>query len=354
MKVLVVGAGPTGLTAALALAKGGVACRIVERRTAPSELSRAVGIMPVTIEALGKWGAGDAIVAEAMAIKKVHLARSARPLMQLDNSAPQFADRTMRGLPQNRTEEILRDALTASGVEVEYGLSVDDISATDDAARVAFSDGTEARYDWVIGADGIGSTVRQKMGIAYPGLDLPDVWSIADVDIDGPFDPEKILLDVQQPGNAFIMALPIEKRRARIVSSTPDALSALNYPLKIGAVRRTGTFTISVRQAETYTKGRVLLAGDAAHCHSPMGGKGMNLGVADAVAAAEAILNGTTATYSDARHAVGQRVMKNTEIGRKLVTSNALWAKALISVVTKMIAALPGGRQVFLRGLTQL
>jgi 2-polyprenyl-6-methoxyphenol hydroxylase-like FAD-dependent oxidoreductase len=354
MQVLVVGAGPTGLVAALALAKGGVTCRIVERRTAPSELSRAVGIMPVTIQTLRNLGAAKVIEAEAMPIRKVHLARSGRPLMQLDNTAPQYAAQTMLGLPQNRTEEVLRDALAEKGVQVEYGLSVMDIRSTNDSADVEFSDGTTQRFDWVIGADGIGSTVRQSLGIAYPGFDLPQVWSIADVDIDGPFDEQRILLDVQQPGNAFIMVLPIEARRARIVSSTDDAIKALNYPISIAKVRRTGTFTISVRQAETYIKGRVLLAGDAAHCHSPMGGKGMNLGIADAAAAAEAILNGTTGDYSQARHAVGTRVMKNTEVGRRMVTSNAWWAKAVLRVVTKLIVTVPGGRAVFLKGLTQL
>ena len=147
MQVLVVGAGPTGLVAALALAAGGIKCRIVERRTAPSELSRAVGIMPVTIETLRRLGVADAIVAEAMPIRKVHLARSNRPLMKLDNTDPKYAAQTMLGLPQNRTEEILRDALADRGVQVEYGLSVEDLNSTDDSAHATFSDGSEAAFD---------------------------------------------------------------------------------------------------------------------------------------------------------------------------------------------------------------
>ena len=92
----------------------------------------------------------------------------------------------------------------------------------------------------------------------------------------------------------------------RIVSSTPDALAALTEPMQIANARRTGTFTISIRQAVTYDKGRVLLAGDAAHCHSPVGGKGMNLEIADAVAAVTAIVDGTTSRYTEARHAHGK------------------------------------------------
>ena len=354
MKVLVIGAGPTGLTAALELAAHGVNCRIVERRTEPSKLSRAVGIMPATIEALEPLGVAGAILSEAMPLRRIRLMRSGKTLMSLDNRSAEFRDNVIIGLPQNRTEEILRDELAARNVQVEYGLTVNGVTTDDQTATVRFSDNTTETYDWVIAADGIKSIARDQLGIAYPGLDLPGEWSIADVDVGGDFDPELVVLDIQAPGNNFSMVLPIESRRARIVSSTPDALAALTQPLEIDNVRRTGTFRISIRQAETYRKGRVLLAGDAAHCHSPVGGKGMNLGMADAVSAARAIINDQVDEYSEERHRIGVVILRMTEAARVMAMSNNPFAKAVIWVAAKAIHSLPVAHRTFMRLLTKI
>jgi len=354
MKALVIGAGPTGLTAALELAAHGVNCRIVERRTEPSKLSRAVGIMPATIEALEPLGVAGAILSEAMPLRRIRLMRSGKTLMSLDNRSAEFRDNVIIGLPQNRTEEILRDELAARNVQVEYGLTVNGVTTDDQTATVRFSDNTTETYDWVIAADGIKSIARDQLGIAYPGLDLPGEWSIADVDVGGDFDPELVVLDIQAPGNNFSMVLPIESRRARIVSSTPDALAALTQPLEIDNVRRTGTFRISIRQAETYRKGRVLLAGDAAHCHSPVGGKGMNLGMADAVSAARAIINDQVDEYSEERHRIGVVILRMTEAARVMAMSNNPFAKAVIWVAAKAIHSLPVAHRTFMRLLTKI
>ncbi len=354
MKVLVIGAGPTGLTAALELAAHGVNCRIVERRTEPSKLSRAVGIMPATIEALEPLGVAGAILSEAMPLRRIRLMRCGKTLMSLDNRSAEFRDNVIIGLPQNRTEEILRDELAARNVQVEYGLTVNGVTTDDQTATVRFSDNTTETYDWVIAADGIKSIARDQLGIAYPGLDLPGEWSIADVDVGGDFDPELVVLDIQAPGNIFSMVLPIESRRARIVSSTPDALAALTQPLEIDNVRRTGTFRISIRQAETYRKGRVLLAGDAAHCHSPVGGKGMNLGIADAVSAARAIINDQVDEYSEERHRIGVVILRMTEAARAMAMSNNPFAKAVIWVAAKAIHSLPVAHRTFMRLLTKI
>ncbi|HFB54591.1 MAG TPA: FAD-dependent monooxygenase [Hellea balneolensis] len=354
MNVLVIGAGPTGLTAALALASRGISCRIVERRTEPSKLSRAVGIMPTTVDIFHSLGAADALLSEAMKLRKIHLTRSGKTLMLLDTSESTNSNRMMVGLPQNRTEEILRDVLHARKVYVDYGLSVEKISTDNQAASVTFSDQTTDIYDWVIAADGLHSTTREQLGIDYPGYDLPGEWSIADVDVAGVFDPKIVRIDVQEPGNNFLMILPIEARRVRIVSSTPDALAAMTLPLDIENVRRTGVFHMSIRQAETYHKGRVLLAGDAAHSHSPVGGKGMNLGIADAVAAVAAIVDGTVENYTHERHQIGASILKKTEVVRKIITSNSFFSKTFLGFAAKLVVSVPIVRRMFMKNLTEL
>jgi len=354
MKILIIGAGPTGLSAALELAHHGTIPDLVERRTEPSQLSRAVGIMPITLARLAPYGVSEAILNEAMSIKKVSLNRGAKNLMHLDFEKTAPGQDIMHGLPQNRTEELLHDSLVKYGGKVQYGCAVTDIETDETSATVTFCDGRQARYDWVIAADGIGSVARQKLGIAYPGFDLPGKWSIADVDLGGDYDPDRFAAWIQgHKSGAFSFVIPIEQNRARIASSTPDALAALPVDLDIKTVRRTGTFEISVRQAETYKQGRVLLAGDAAHCHSPVGGRGMNLGIGDGIAAARAILDGTTDTYSAQRHEIGADVMRKSEMGRKIVSSNNPLTKALTWCVLKAVHHVPPLQRVFLKALTR-
>ncbi|WNZ54249.1 NAD(P)/FAD-dependent oxidoreductase [Microbulbifer sp. MKSA007] len=352
MDILVIGAGPTGLTAAVTLTSLGLKCRIVERKNSPSELSRAVGIMPATIDALRELGAAAPFLAEAMPLRKMHILRDERTLVYIDNSGNEFRDRVPLGLPQNRTEGILRDTLAERGVEVEYGVSVTNITTTPDKAAVNFSDNTSASFDWVIAADGIQSAVRQQLKIQYPGIDLPNKWSIADVDLRGNFDPEEIALDLYGGEGEFTLVLPIERRRARIASSTEDALATLRLPIEIANIRRTAAFKISIRQAETYRKHRVLLAGDAAHCHSPVGGKGMNLGMADAIAAASAIANGAVDSYSTSRHEAGESVVKKTELARKLISSSNPLAKSALWLSAHCIASVPPIHRAFMRQWT--
>ncbi|MEM7283966.1 MAG: NAD(P)/FAD-dependent oxidoreductase [Pseudomonadota bacterium] len=352
-RVLVVGAGPTGLSTALRLASLGVVPEVVERRTEPSQLSRAVGILPESIEKLSHAGVGEAICSEAVEIRKINLHREQKPLMNLDFSGGGYDGPVVRGLPQNRTEEIIANGFVQLGGAVRYGCEVTDIKLSDHQAEIEL-DGNETKtYDWVVAADGVQSRIRQGLNIAYPGFDLDDEWSVADAYVSG-YDTQSLTAWVQKPPGEFVFVIPIEESRVRLASSTSNVLEEMSLPFEVAEVRRSGTFRISVRQAETYRKGCVLLAGDAAHCHSPVGGRGMNLGIDDAIACAEAIVGGEVESYSQARHSKGQQVMEASERGRKVVCGSGVGVKFLTTVVTSMIHYLPPVRNAFLRMLTSL
>ncbi|WP_444916168.1 FAD-dependent oxidoreductase [Microbulbifer sp. TRSA007] len=353
-RVLVVGAGPTGLAAACALSFYGIKCRIVERRTKPSELSRAVGIFPCTIRRLLKVGVSDNLVSEAMRLCKVQYLQAGRPLLFLDNRGDAYKEYVGFGLPQYRTEEILKDALLTQGVVVEYGIAATEVDSSERRVEVTLSDGSVECFDWLIAADGVHSTIREKLGIPFPGIDLPQPWGVADVDTEGECDPDLISVDIQKPGNQFTIVLPMGKQRLRVVATQPDALAALHQPLNISNIRRSGSFQISIRQAKSYRSQRVLLVGDAAHCHSPVGGKGMNLGIADAIAAVDAIINGTVDSYSDERHKIGAATIRKTEIIRRIISSNAWVNIELVRILAKLIVTFPVVRHAYIQNLTKL
>ena len=132
MKVLVVGAGPTGLTAALEFARNGIIPKVVERRTEPSEISRAVGIMPESIEKLRSTGVGDVLLKEGMPFKKVQVHRGNKLLMSVDFSDYFEHTEVMIGLPQNRTETVMREALEGLGAKVNFGCEVVGVETADD------------------------------------------------------------------------------------------------------------------------------------------------------------------------------------------------------------------------------
>jgi len=124
-----------------------------------------------------------------------------------------------------------------------------------------------------------------------------------------------------------MVVAPMGGNRYRLVASHENALQALPLPLNVTTIHREGHFNISVRQAETYSKGRVHLAGDAAHCHSPVGGRGMNLGIADAAELAERMVEGDLSGYSSFRHSEGEEAIQITERGRKMTAGLNWWRR---------------------------
>lgn len=355
MKVLIVGAGPTGLTAALEFARRGVVPEIVDAKTGPSELSRAIGILAESIEKLKVSGAADGILEEGVRFKKLKIYHNNKTLLDLDVSKIVKPEDMAISLPQSRTETIMSDALEKMGVRVKYNRKVVDISTNQKEASATFSNGESKKYDWVIGADGVESTVREKLGIEFLGYELPEVWSIADIELrkdHGPASFSEWLIDGIEKD--IVVMISIGPKRVRLVSSTPDSIKSLPIKLDIKKIRKEGTFKISIKQAETYLKGKVLLAGDAAHTHSPVGGKGMNLGIDDAVEAVRSILEGKTHEYNIERRKIGARIIRDTERVRKALVSNNPFIKIFLRIILFLVQHLRPFTKAFMRTVTHL
>ena len=149
----------------------------------------------------------------------------------------------------------------------------------------------------------------------------------------------------------MVVVAPLEADRYRLVSNTQNALEALPLPMEVVKVRRERTFNLSIRQAYQYSHGRVFLAGDAAHCHSPVGGRGMNLGIADAAELAVRMAEDRLAGYSASRHAIGARIIAGSERMRKLITSTNPIVRGSFGGAARIASRIPQIRKRIARRL---
>jgi len=342
MKILIVGAGPTGLTAGVELARRGVDARIIDRREEGSTLSRAVGINPRSLEILEPSGVTAELLRRGVELRTIHVYREDNRLLSLPlaAAAKKHGRNFILALAQDETEAVLRDAFEREGGTIDYGTELDGLRQNDRQVVATTTTGADLFCDYLIGADGIGSSTREALGIDFPGVELPETWSIADVDVAAWRHPMAATLFQLTEGKVAFVA-PLASDRYRVISNTPDALAALPLETDVSKIRREGQFNISIRQVAEYSKGRVFLAGDAAHCHSPVGGRGMNLGIADSADLAERLLAGDLSDYSAERRLEGHQVVAGSERMRKIVTSPHPLTRMLVLTAFKLTSVLP-------------
>ena len=339
-EVLIAGAGPVGLAMAGELARFGVSVRIVEKSAARTDKSKALVLWSRTLELLDRSGAGAPLVAAGIKVHALNIATGTEPIARVTFDHVPTPHPYALMLPQSDTERLLEEHLNGLGVRVER--SVELISFTPGQAEVAcmllHPDGREEQLavPWLVGCDGAHSTVRHTLGLPFAGDTLPSDWILADVHLSGVPHPGEVVVEWHAEG--ILVFFPIRGARYRIIAdltgtdgaarSTDPTLEEVQQVLQRrgapGIVASDpvwlATFHINERKVKDYRAGRVFLAGDAAHVHSPAGGQGMNTGIQDAcnlawklalvqrgIAAEEPLLS----TYSMERSAVGEHVLKN-------------------------------------------
>jgi 2-polyprenyl-6-methoxyphenol hydroxylase-like FAD-dependent oxidoreductase len=373
--VLVVGAGPTGLTLAGQLRACGAAVRIVDRLEDRVHESRALAVQPRTLEVLAGLDLADALVERGNPAIELHLHARGRatevPLF--DTGVDDTAFPYLLFVSQATTEAVLHDHLAGRGVSVERRVELTDLDqradhvlctlvhhAGDGARRVEH---VEAGY--VVGCDGARSTVRARAGIDFAGAAYPQTFVLADLDADG-LDPgaaHAFLADagmlfffpLTEPATWRLLGWPLHPVPAASTSPSPADLQALvnaytdEPPVLHDPVWAT-YFRLQHRQAASFRSGRAFVAGDAAHVHSPAGGQGMNTGIQDAwnlgwklslVAgriAAPALLD----TYEAERLPVARDVLRLTDRAFTIATSTRRAHRFARTRVAPWLARLAG------------
>jgi 2-polyprenyl-6-methoxyphenol hydroxylase-like FAD-dependent oxidoreductase len=346
-QVLIVGAGPVGLTMAVELARYGVGVRIIDKVAVPTEKSRAVVVWGRTLELLDRMGCADGFIAAGIRAGAAHLIatrdREGRAIrIDLGLLTNPFPYALM--LPQSATERLLTEHLAGLGVSIERSLELTQLRQSEDhvEAELRHADGRieTMRADWLGGCDGAHSAVRKLIGQKFSGHTFPTEWLMADLNLRGvPTPPGEPALFFHAdgilalfpigPDNLYRLAAnlgpALEEGRGRDVSLAEiQALITRRGPAGLTATRSSwhATFRINERQVESYRSQRVFLVGDAAHIHSPAGGQGMNTGMQDAVNLAwklALICRGDLAL-----DAGGQRLLDSYGVERRAVGTQTL------------------------------
>jgi 2-polyprenyl-6-methoxyphenol hydroxylase-like FAD-dependent oxidoreductase len=305
-EVVVVGAGPVGLAAAAGLRLRGHSVVVVDKQAEGSNTSRASVIHARTLEMLERIGVTKRLVELGLELKDFAIRDGDRRLVPVSfRDLPTDYPFTLM-IPQWQTEQILLERLEELGGTVLRPYVATGLSQSADGAEVTLDSGDVIKAQYVVAADGMNSTIRELAGLKMPGNTLQLSFSLVDIRAEG-LPAEEVSLSFATAG--LLVIAPLPDGSVRLVASVdaapehPDLAYAQqlltargprkNSP-KVTEVIWGSRFRIHERVADTYRGGRVLLAGDAAHTHSPAGGQGMNLGLRDAVILADALSTALT------------------------------------------------------------
>lgn len=356
--VLIVGAGPTGLTMAAELASAGVPCTVVDRRAQASPLSRAFGLMPRTMEMLSMRGELEPFLASGLPSMHAPLGDGHGYLdyRQLDSPTPYILV-----LPQQRTEQLLEEWAVRTGAVIRRKVRFVRLAQDADGVDVALDagDGEHVeRFSYVVGCDGVRSDVRTAAGIEFRGRDYPQSLMIADfMAIEDPPDRTEVYARIASRGMVAVYPfrdgtfrlVVLDRDRMDVGTETPVTLAELDESCQAIVGRTFGLrdplwmsrFRSAQRHAVRYRTSRVLLAGDAAHTHIPSGGQGLQVGIQDAMNLAWKLIAelegwappGLLDSYERERRPIALATLRKTDLAFRFETSNSPGARAVRSLI---------------------
>lgn len=354
--VLIVGAGPVGLTLAVQLRRRGIDVLVVDRLTRRAPYAKAVGVSPRTMEVFDSLGVVRAALDASVRMRGQLVYSDGAPPVRMEMPLPDEVPYRFVAMPQYETERILADALAAHGGHVTRGVEFTGFTQHDDTVTSTLHGprgGSTVSSRYLVGCDGAHSLVRKGLGVEFEGDAFPEEYMLADVEVDWNQPVGYGIRAVHHTGGAvddLLVAIPLPgDRRYRISMLVPDELATtakagevahgleggrapeLRHvqavldrlapePTTASSMRWSSVFRISHRLARRYSHDRVFLAGDAAHIHPPTGAQGMNTGIQDATNlgwklalavqghAAEDLLD----SYHLERHPVGEEVVGRT------------------------------------------
>ena len=345
--VVIVGAGPTGLALAAELKRLGTQALLVEKESFGQNTSRATVVHARTLEMLEALGVSQQLIDRGLILHtaRLHEGDTVRAHISFDGLDTAYS--YMLVCTQDQTENVLTRRLRELGGAEIRAIEVTEIKPDDDGVTATYVAGgvliQDVRAQWLVGCDGMHSTVRQAAGIGFEGGNYDENFVLADVEMKSPLGRDA--MDIFLSDEGILLIVPLPKDRYRVIATVPEAPSAPS----IGDVQKildargpqaqkcsvtgmvwSSRFRIQHRVAPQLRKGRVLLCGDAAHVHSPAGGQGMNTGIQDALSLAQVLHTAVTTgdesgfdEWEKKRLAIARDVVKTTDRMTRVAASNS-------------------------------
>jgi 2-polyprenyl-6-methoxyphenol hydroxylase-like FAD-dependent oxidoreductase len=299
-QVLVVGAGPTGLVLACELLARGIQTRVIDKGDGVVLQTRALGIHARTLEVFDMMGLAERFVEQGQVVRRFHMYTDGKTLVRLELARNGSGFGFMLDIPQDLTETILRQRVSELGGSIEQGTELDSLSQDPGGvtATVIEPGGTMQAItaDYAVGADGAHSRVRTELGLDFQGHPYPEDWLLADVHLGWERPDDEMHAFFRRHGRPLI-CMPMREHLWRVIlpyagdrdqrAPTLEEIQRLvgeraPEPVPVSDPTWLATFRCQRRFTRIYRRGRVMLAGDAVHIHSPAGGQGMNTGIMDA------------------------------------------------------------------------
>jgi 2-polyprenyl-6-methoxyphenol hydroxylase-like FAD-dependent oxidoreductase len=382
--VLIAGAGPTGLTLACELVRRGVRCRIIDKAAGPSVHSKALGVHARTLELLEKLEVTADMVRQGQPVRTANIYAGGRRLAHVEINNLPTPYPFILILPQSQTEQLLNQRLTALGGGVEWNTELTDLAPAADQVRATVKTATGATQSltsaWLVGCDGAHSTVRHKLQLSFQGAGYEESFYLADLAIEGDLAHDAMHGFLSRDGLLIIFPLPAGRFRLvvaespRIPPKTEPTLADFQQWMDQRARRPGGQrlqlrqpewlahFRIHRRQVPSLRQGRIFLAGDAAHIHSPAGGQGMNTSIQDAINLAwklALVIRGEARedlldSYQAERHPVASEVLAGTDRLTRMVTLHNPFLQMLRNGALSLLTRLESVKHRLLENATEL
>ncbi|MBD5654287.1 MAG: FAD-dependent monooxygenase, partial [Candidatus Eremiobacteraeota bacterium] len=381
--VLVVGAGPVGLTAAIELARYGVSVRIVDKLPKRSDKSKALAMWARTLELFDRAGVSDSLIAAGIEATGSRMFAGGRQIGEVTLDHLASVHPYVLLVTQDETERVLEEHLASLGVVVERGVALTTFDDNDEriAATLLGADGTVDRLDtdWLVACDGAHSGVRHALGKPFDGTTVATDFVLADVHLAGSTEISRTRISMFAHADGLLLLFPIGRDRFRVIADLGDATGehppdpTLESVQTLIDARGPGgitvhdslwlsAFRINERQVEDYRAGRVFLAGDAAHVHSPAGGQGMNTGMQDACNLAwklALVVEGgcsskLLSTYDSERRPVAREMIAETSKLSAVMTMNNPVLQSVRNHAIALLLGLPAVRLALADRLSEL